>query len=214
MKKTILLLSLISFIGCSSDNEVQNENITETTNTTNSISSNKDIRDDTDRMFYEYVNSIEYYEFNTALKSFYNKLNIDESKTIDFDIKENGVMEWVEANLHTTNFTNLDSANLEWQQIVNLKKTEQEKFPQVTNFIINNSQQKVLPYIAKWLNPNQIVNNPVDCDQQFNDCNDSADYWFFKNLNDYPKNLFASVGLRYIYDLGNCMEDFNDCIGI
>lgn len=213
MKKIIVLLSFVGLFSCSSDNEIRNEDNTET-NITNSIKSNGNINDDIDRMFYEYVNSIEYREFNIALSSFYDKLNID-NREIDFEIKENSIMDWVELNLHSTDFVSLDSASTEWRQVVDLKDAEFKKFPQVTDFIVKNSEQKVLPYITKWLNPYQSSTNNVDCGEQFDDCNLNADIRFIQNA--YHANsptLATQVNLTYLANLEYCMFQFNKCIGL
>jgi len=216
MKKIIVLLSFIGLFSCSNDNEIRNEDTTET-NITNSVKSNSNINDDIDRMFYEYVNSTEYREFNFALSSFYDKLNID-NREIDFEIKENSIMDWVELNLHSTDFVSLDSASTEWQQVVNLKDVELKKFPQVTDFIVKNSEQKVLPYIAKWLNPYQSSTNNVDCEEQFDDCNTWADQQFFnnifKNSHQLSPTMVSTINLEYTFHLEICMYKFNECLGI
>ena len=214
MKKIIVLLSFIGLFSCSDDNEIRNENVTEN-NVENSIRGNNNINDDIDRMFYEYVNSTEYHEFNMALKSFYQKLNVDKSD-VEFDIERVEVMEWVELNLDVTEFTNLERANQEWQQVVNLKDVELKKFPQILDFIVKNTEQKVLPYITKWLNPNHNSTNDVDCDEQFDICNITADMRFISNIRAFSNdpNGIEKADMIYMDNLWFCARQFNSCIGL
>lgn len=225
MKKIIILLGIIlTLSSCNEDNNLNdfssdseqtgNENL-KTASKVNSIDNEIDV------MFYEYINSREYINYENAVVTFYKKLNINYLNDDNFSNTE--IIAWIGQNISTTSFTNLNSAKLEFDNLVNLKNIELSKFKNVENFFKHSDYHALKFYYDKWLRFGNTTSNDNPCLTDFEDCNDRADLRYFQDSADgfrsgantsTQNTTLAQARLRYRYNLGYCQSVFDDCIGI
>ncbi|WLD23155.1 membrane lipoprotein lipid attachment site-containing protein [Flavobacterium dauae] len=225
MKKIIITLGLIlTLSSCNQDNnlnevygdsqQIENENL-------KTVSKVNSIDNEIDQMFYEYINSREYINYENAIVTFYKKLNINYLNDSNFSNTE--IITWISQNISTTSFTNLNSAKLEFNNLVNLKNIELSKFENVEKFFKYSDYQTVKFYYDKWLHFENTTSNDNPCVTDFEDCNDRADSRYLQDSFDAfragadtsTKNTtLAQARLQYRYNLGYCQSVFDDCIGI
>ena len=219
MKKIFLSLSLtLLLFSCNNDIENNEETSMETVARA-SIETNA-IENETDQMFFNYVNSEEHTNFERSLDIFYAKLNLDET---DADFRIMTPIEWIRQNLSKTSFKDFESAEIEYRHLIDLKDIELRKFVDVTAFFRNNDVVVTKPYFDKWLTePMKTAGDYDECQDIFDECNDRADTQYFIDFGkvlatssgfDTP-SLVSQVTVQYKMNLGICLGNFNRCLGI
>jgi|SRR5690554_352054 len=139
------------FWACSQDEGIETSQTTEDieSNSIKSTSSNKPvIEDEGDRLFSEYVSSVEFATYYNAIEEF--NTNLNNRKTIsDFESDEE-MFTWIGNNISATRFTKVDNAIIDWNEIGSLSVQLETKFPKVTDFYRTKSKLIVGEKIDKW----------------------------------------------------------------
>lgn len=221
MKKVLIFLSIVFFVSCSNENDTnQIENVQTENMVVTDSKPLPPIEDAIDEMFYEYVTSIEHIAFESAMQEFHSKLNLTpDAPVLD---SQGEIITWITTNLEITDFVSVGQAVAEWDNLVELKHSELNRFTNITDFIVSNELAIVKHYFQKWVLPERTTSNDDDCQEDFDDCNNVADDMYFASLDYYLNNtagkdrseIISVVSNKYLQALGKCAEDLLDCLGI
>ncbi|WCM40878.1 hypothetical protein MG290_07790 [Flavobacterium sp. CBA20B-1] len=199
MKKILMLCTIAFTVACSSDSAESVNELTQTnevtTNQTMSVTSEDEptIDDDIDQMFYDYVNSQEFFNAENAHISFFSKLNYTGNYN---NIKKvSTLILWVENNLATTNFVTVSEAEAELTSLISLEKIKEDKFSALFNFIKTAPLKDVIFRFNKWIYPNNLVTtNNQKCHDILKNCMDSVSAQY-------------QLEIRENYSATDCSED-------
>src|SRR5690554_969464 len=223
MKKVLVFISIVLAVSCSNESELNNNTYRKENNLENfnniTSSSLPPIENEIDQMFYEYVTSIQYVNFQNALQNFYSKTNGTKSH-IEFTTPEN-IFLWITTNLEKTDFVSVGQAVVEWDNLVELKHIELLEFADISQFIIENDLSVVEHYFTKWVLPVRATIED-ECQENFDDCNNLADQSFLYDMGYYLSSttgkdqsaIVSAVNAKYLQQLGYCAEQLLDCLGI
>lgn len=217
MKKILLLCSVAFIFACSNENEATTTQENSTIeNTTTSSKSKILIENETDEMFYQYVNSDIYIEISQLKSKFYNDLNLDESMTT---FTPNEMFSWINTNLSRTNFKSVEQARNQWNHILSRKSVEIQQFKNIYEFITTSSVGEVVYYLDKWLpiGGNIIINS--DCKKNYDACRNNANADYKQNLADAQNDqssstkteLYSCADLQHEKDIAACTRAYNAC---
>lgn len=207
--------SILFMFSCSNDNN----------STANEISIKNfrvlNIENEIDEMFYEYVNSQEFIDFNNASNDFYYKLNLIDEQIEEIDFSD--IISWIAINISSTRFVSIEEAENEWENLITLKGVELHKFPQVVDFVVSADNADVRFYFDKWIfEPTQTTTNNEECEEEFDICNKAADDNYFgqvtqilnESAGKVRNSLMSQASQAYIRNLVFCANNFNTCLGI
>lgn len=219
MKNLFLSLSVLLIFACNNESDL-NTPLNQTENNKDLKSRSYPIENEIDQMFYDYVNSSQFINYDLASKAFFNKLNINNSNRASFISSEN-IIDWISLNLSSTNFSSISSAQSEWDNIVNLKFEELQQFINITEFVISSPNSLSLTYYKKWVfGPYNTTNSP--CQEEYNQCNNDADMHHMMNISYYMNSttgkdtaeILTAVNKRYMADLHYCNHRLDQCLGL
>src|SRR5690606_24998993 len=179
MRKILICCGIALLLSCSNDSEVKKEtdNINAALNVqSKSSTSNEDgepeIEDDIDQLFYDYKNSIEFFNAENAHKTFFSKLKY----TGDYEnIKTHSkLILWIESNIAITEFPSVNEAITELNNLINLEKIKEERFVVLFDFIKTAPIDEVVSRFSKWFPANIMETSGSKCDKIFKECMDGV----------------------------------------
>lgn len=208
---------LVITISCS-DNNIENDlNIENESNNNFNKKTNIEIIDETDIIFYNYINSLEYNNAKNQRIKFFEKINNQNVEITD----KTELFNWLNLNLETTNFHNLDEAHEMWNELENLTMKNLEINDQYFNLFLSADEELLKNKINKWFNEPKATNNNVDCEKHLKSCEDSV-------LKDYMmaiqvalvqpetgggrSSYVAIANQNYERGNDNCASDFISCM--
>lgn len=199
--KKILMLCIIAFVvACSSDsadplNETTQTNEVSTKQVMSVTSENEPtIDDEIDQMFFDYVNSQEFFNAENAHNTFFSKLNY----TGDYEeIRKPGkLLLWLENNITITNFANISEATGELNNLIHLETIKEDTFNTLFTFIKTAPIEQVVSRFNKWIYINNLETtfDTKDCNKDFKNCQDGVSTQY-------------QLEIRENYASTNCSED-------
>ncbi|QHC85482.1 hypothetical protein AS589_12165 [Empedobacter brevis] len=178
------------------------------------------IENETDRMFYEYVNSKEFQMTDDILKEFIADLNY----TGDFSkIKTKEILfQWIGSNIISTNFKDINDAELRWQEFMYLENIEYKKFPAIKGFILNGNIIEVERVIIKWFPTGIEITTNSTCRDDFKGCTKNATSNYLsqmqltKEINDIndKANAQSMARLEFNSAMSDCRNTYKSCVGL
>src|SRR5690606_11956759 len=195
-----MLCTIAFVIACSSDSsESVNEHTQANEITTNQVMSvtsedQPTINDEIDQMFFDYVNSQEFFNAENAHNTFFSKLNY--SGDYEEVRKPGKLLLWLENNITITNFANISDAKAELNDLVILEKIKENKFNVLFNFIKTAPIDQVVSRFNKWIYINDLPTtlDTKDCHKDLKKCQDTVSAQY-------------QLEIRENYASTNCSED-------
>lgn len=143
-------------------------------------------------MFYNYKNSIEFFNAENAENAFFSKLNyIGDYQNIKTYSK---LILWIESNIAITEFVSVDEAITELNNLINLEKIKEERFVVLFDFIKTAPIDEVVSRFDKWFPTNTMETSGSKCDKIFKECMDGVSSQY-------------QLEIRENYASTNCSED-------
>ena len=170
-----------------------------------------------DTMFYNFTNSSIYSEVNLLMSLYIEDMNYV-SDDDNWFLSEVELYEWVSVNLSQTNFNSLEEAQNKWSFIVNQHSVMVEQFPEIYDFLGNESEEIVLPLIKKWLlTVNTNGEGEQNCDKNFEYCTSKV----AEDYSNAEKSIHNGVNsadirpyndMKYKNGMDKCRRDYKACI--
>ncbi len=194
MKKILLVCSVAFMLSCSNDAETNNTQENLNGENVSSIASRPlpPVEDDIDQMFYEYVTSDIYLQKQEKLSNFNSLLG--SGKTLSFESKAH-LFSWIEANIHLTEFENIENAQNAWIEVENLVQQEIENFTNVYDFIEDASNVEVLHYTGKWFSTK--YSTYATCYEQYTSCTKVANEQYKQTADDIKQGAGSDKKEHY-----------------
>lgn len=198
------------YIGCNSDNDPL-KNLDEIKTETKQVS--KSVENNIDSLFYNYVNSFEYKESKRLLNIFHAKFRVPVSKD-DFDT-EIEMLQWIELNLHKTDFTSLDQAKAEWQPISNSLENSFNNNQELFQFISTSDHEISMYYFKKWVK--QTTSGGDTCSEDLDACELKVLGEFVEQVSrseggNVSMKVFKSAFFFYGEGMKRCADNFEECV--
>jgi len=199
MKKILMLCTIAFVVACSSDlSESVNESTQTNEASTNQVMSvtsedQPTIDDNIDQLFYDYVNSQEFFNAENAHNAFFSKLNY--SGDYEEIRKPGKLLLWLENNITITDFANISEATGELNNLINLETIKEDTFSTLFTFIKTAPIDQVVSRFSKWIyNNNLVTTNNKKCNDTFKNCMDGVSTQY-------------QLEIRENYASTNCSED-------
>jgi len=168
MEIITLVLLLLCIVSCTNENVIDVENYNAKVNSQKKTFDPKYI----DQVFSEYVKSFEYQNLKVNKDKYYSNFkNISFFLTIK---SEKELKEWFRMNISETSFVNIEEALFETNNLIELKRLEVEKFPDVYEFIAYAPADIVDFTLERWLGNGRFVNTDYSCDEKLVMCENRA----------------------------------------
>ncbi|WCM40988.1 hypothetical protein MG290_08440 [Flavobacterium sp. CBA20B-1] len=217
--KKLFLLCIASIFVMSCDNDAESINSDKQTEQVNSTQerTNVQISNEIDQLFYNYVNSAEFTEYQILVNQFVVNLKID---VTEFNFTtEQEFFSWIDSNIEQTEFGSVEVAKAQWNAMKNYTQIRLNNHSELFNFIKIKDSSILLPYFVKWLGNNNITTSD-DCDKQLTDCEDRAFGYYIEDLSKAllmkeGGNVYVQVAdLYYERRISRCAAKYRDCMGI